>query len=66
LVPGGAVTVKVSVPAGGTLTEGTLNVGERGVGGVAESDTAPLKLPEGVTVIVVLFDNPPAIRVRKY
>ena len=26
----------------------------------------PAKLPEGLTLIVVVFDNPPASRVRKY
>ena len=45
------------------MTVCALSDGLRGVRGEAASVTAPVK-PEGVTKIVELFDDPPAIRVR--
>jgi hypothetical protein len=42
-----------------------LNEGERGVGGEVVRDTCPVKPPVGVTVMVELFEAPPATRVRK-
>ena len=66
MVPKGALTVRTELPTGGTVTVDALNDGLRGVRGEADSDTVPVKPPEGVTKIVELFDAPPASRVRKY
>jgi hypothetical protein len=65
LVPKGADTVNTDVPRGGTVTVVELNEGRRGVGGEAARDTWPVKPPVGVTVMVELFEAPPATRVRK-
>jgi hypothetical protein len=63
-VPGGAITVRSVVP--GTVTVEVLSAGFRGDKGEAMSDTWPVKPPDPVIVIVELFDDPPATRVRKY
>jgi len=47
------------------VTVGALREGARGVAGEAARVTWPVKPPSAVTVIVELFEAPPAIRVRK-
>ena len=63
-MPRGAETVKTEVPP--TATKVGFNEGPRGVGGVAASETWPVRPPDPVAVIAVVFANPPATSVRKY
>jgi hypothetical protein len=49
-----------------TATEDGFNEGLSGAAGVAPSATWPVRPPEPVAVIVVVFDAPPATSVRKY
>lgn len=49
-----------------TATEAGFNEGVSGVAGVAPSATWPVRPPEPVAVIVVVFDAPPATSVTKY
>jgi len=62
----GAITFRTELPTGGRVTEEALNVGLTSVDDELVSATLPAKPPEGVTLIVVVFDSPPATRVRKY
>jgi hypothetical protein len=48
-----------------TATEAGVSEGLSGVAGVAPSATWPVRPPEPVAVIVVVFDAPPATSVRK-
>lgn len=66
LAPAGALTVSVEVFGPGRVTVVGLSEIVRGWVGRLPRDTIPVKPPEGVTVIVELFDDPPATSVKEY